>query len=90
MVNEVGFLIRIGDEDVIDAGEAEGNALYHLIDEALECLDCVLLSKRHPCALKQAKRSDNGCFRDVVRMDIDLVKAFHQVEAGEDGGTREL
>ena len=85
-VSEVGFLIKTGDEEVVNVVEPEGKALHNLIYEALECLVCILESKWHPCVLKQAKRSDYGCFQDFVRMDWDLVKYLHQVDVGENGG----
>ena len=85
----MSFLIRTGVEEVVNVGEAEGKSSNYLIDEALECLG-VFQSKWHPSVLKQAKRSDNGGFRDVVRMDWDLVKLLHQVNARDVGGASEL
>ena len=45
-MDEVSFLIRTGDEEVVNVGEAEGKASHYLVYEALECLGCILESKR--------------------------------------------
>ena len=36
-VDEVGCLIRTGDEEVVNVDEAEGKASLYHVDEALEC-----------------------------------------------------
>ena len=77
----VASFIRTGDEEIVDVGEAEGQTSKDLVDEALEGLCCIPQSKRHPDVFEQSKRCDDGCLRDVIRMNWNLVEGFDEVDS---------
>ena len=55
----------------------------------MEGLGGVAETKWHGEEFIEAKRSNYSGFRNVRRMNWDLVIAFHQIQLGEDSGTME-
>jgi hypothetical protein len=73
-----------GDEHVIYIGETEIQVSKNLINEPLKCLRSVSKPEGHIREFEKPKRHDDGCFRDVFRMDWNLMVCFHQIYSGED------
>ena len=69
-----------GNEQVIDVGITEGQALKDLVHEALKCLCCITQSKRHPKELEQTEGCRNCCLGDICWLDWDLVVRSDEVE----------
>jgi hypothetical protein len=76
------------DKDVVYIGETEIQFFEDLIHETLEGLGGVSQAKGLKRDFEKAKRRNNGCLLDVVRMDGNLVVSPHEVDFGKGGAAR--
>ena len=62
----------------------------NFLNDALECLWCVLETKRHDEPLEMAVVSDECCFADIIRIDRYMPVAASIVQRGEVFGRMKL
>ena len=67
------------DNDIVYIGETENQVFADLIHEKLENLGGVSQAKGHTRKFQKAKRCNNCCLLDVVRVDRDLVGSPNEV-----------
>ena len=60
-----------------------------VVHQPLKSLSSFTEAVGHVSVLKEAKRSDHRRFRNVWRVNRNLVISFHQIKFGENGGTME-
>ena len=60
-----------------------------VVHQPLKSLSSITEAVGHVIVLKEAKRSDHRRFRNVWRVNRNLVISFHQIKSGENGGTME-
>ena len=78
-----------GNQEVVQVDKDKGKGTKDGVHEALECLGTIFQAKRHPKKLKGAEWSDNGGFRDMIRMHRDLMVCLCKVDLREDCATLE-
>ena len=88
LMKMVKVLLRggAGHQDIIQVDENERKVMQDVVHQSLEGLSRVAEAKGHSEVLIEAKGSNNHRFRNVRRMDGNLVIAFYQIKLGENGG----
>lgn len=78
------LLMRCGEhDDVVHIASYEWNATKQVVHVALEGLRCIAESGWHADKLEKAERCSDGCFRNIIWSDWDLVVGTHQIDCGE-------
>ncbi len=76
------FILAV-DKNVVNVGTAEDETAQDTIDKTLEGLGGIPQPERHSEEFERAKRSGNGCFRDVFGYDRYLVVCTYEVDGRE-------